>query len=223
MTMPEQQPAGHQRLLVGLEALDRLAQLVERGASGELADDVSLGRRHGQLGPHGRRPLRDARHHLDAGEGQADRTVGAQAVIHEQGGVAVEGAGAGDAAEHRDARGAARHLGQHEVGRERVGVREQDDARRLVEVGQPADGDRVGTLGDVEMEGLGATVAQRRSPNRHRRAALDLAPVADHAPGAAADEHRRRERLVHALERGLRRGQVRAGREDADHVGAPAS
>ena len=118
---------------------------------------------------------------------------------------------------------APRQLAQHEVGRERVGVGEQDDGGRVVELGQPADRDRVGALGDVEVEGLGAAVAERGGPHRDGGAALDLAPVADHAAGAAADQHRRRERLVDALERGLGRRQVRAGGEDADDVGARAA
>ena len=113
-------------------------------------------------------------------------------------------------------------LAQHDVGRERVGVGEQDDGGRVVELGQPADRDRVRLLAHVEVEGLGAAVAERGGPHRHRGAALDLATVADDAAGAAADQHRRRERLVHALERRLGRGQVRSGGEDADHVGARA-
>ena len=75
---------------------------------------------------------------------------------------------------------------------------------------------------DVEVKGRGAAAAERGGPHRHGGAALDLAPVADDAAGAAADQHGRRERLVHALERGLGRGQVRSGGEDADDVGARA-
>ena len=73
------------------------------------------------------------------------------------------------------------------------------------------------------MEGLRAAVAEGRGPHRDRGPALDLTAAADHAARAAADQDRRRERLVHALERGLGRRQVRAGGEDADHVGARAT
>ena len=104
---PEQQPAGHERLLMRVEALDRLAQRVERGPARELADDVALGRGDGQLGPDGRRALRHARHDLDAREGEADGAVAAQLVAEEEGGVAVQRARAGDPAEHRHARSAA--------------------------------------------------------------------------------------------------------------------
>ena len=171
-------------------------------------------------GPTGAAPCDTHGMHLDAREGEADGAVAAQLVAEEEGGVAVQRAGAGDPAEHRHARGAPRELGEHEIGRERVGVGQQDDGGRLLELGQPADGDRVGALGDVEMEGLRASLAERRRPDGHRGAALDLAPVADHAAGAAADQHGRGERLVDALERRLGRRQVRARREDAHHVGA---
>ena len=58
-----------------------------------------------------------------------------------------------------------------------------------------------------------AAVAERRRPHRHRRAVLELAPRADHAAGAAADQLRRAQRLVHGLEHRLRRRQVRPGGE----------
>ena len=68
----QQQPAGDELALLLGELVDRLAQLLERGLAGELADDVALGRRDGQLGADRRRALRDARQQLDAVEAHAD-------------------------------------------------------------------------------------------------------------------------------------------------------
>ena len=98
----EQQPAGHEGLLSGWSSRSPLER-VEGRPPRELVDDVPLGRGDGQLRADRRRALRDARHHLDAREGEADSAVAAQLVAQEEGSVAVEGARAGDAPEDRDA------------------------------------------------------------------------------------------------------------------------
>ena len=129
MTIPSSSPLATSACWWGSRPSIASRSVSSAGRPGELADDVALGRGDGQLGADGRGALRHARHDLDAREGQADRAVAAQLVAEEEGGVAVERARAGDAAEHRHARSAARELAEHEVGRERVGVGEQDDAR----------------------------------------------------------------------------------------------
>ena len=90
-------------------------------------------------------------------------------------------------------------------------------------VGQAGDRDALGHLDRLGVEGLGdAAVRAGAAHTATRGALLDLAPVAEHAARAAADERRRGERLVDALERRLRRREVRAGGEQAGDVGRAA-
>ena len=63
-------------------------------------------------------------------------------------------------------------------------------------------------------------VLERRGPHGDRRAALDLAPVADDAARAAADQHVGLQRVVDALERRLGRGEMRAAGEHDREVDA---
>ena len=61
-------------------------------------------------------------------------------------------------------------------------------------------------------------VAQARRPHGHRRAVLDLAPVPDHAAGAAPDQLLGREDLVDGLQHRLGRREHAAGDEHDDQV-----
>ena len=75
--------------------------------------------------------------------------------------------------------------------------------------------------GGVE-RGRGA-VAERRRPHRHRGAVLDLAPVADHAARAAADQRVGRQQLVDGLEHQLGPAERAAGSEHDHEVTARAA
>ena len=81
---PDQQPALHEPQVLGRELLDRLAQLLQRGLAGQLADHVALAGGDRQLGPDRRRALRDHRQHLDAVQPHADRAVADDLVADEQ-------------------------------------------------------------------------------------------------------------------------------------------
>ena len=84
-------------------------------------------------------------------------------------------------------------------------------------VSAPAPSSSSSTCG-VERRRL--PVAEVRRPDRHRGAVLDLARLADHAAGAAADQRAGRQRLVDRLERRLGRREVRAGGEHDREVAA---
>ena len=66
-------------------------------------------------------------------------------------------------------------------------------------------------------------VVELGRPDRDRGSLLDLAPRADHAARGAADQLARGELLVHRLEHGLGRRQVRAGREHDREIARPAA
>ena len=72
----DEQAALDEPEVLGRELLDRLAQLLERGLAGQLADHVALAGGDRQLGADRRRALGDHREHLDAVEAHADRAVG---------------------------------------------------------------------------------------------------------------------------------------------------
>ncbi len=89
--------------------------------------------------------------------------------------------------------------------------------RSAREVGHAAQrAGAVPELLDAGVERARLAAVEVRGPDRDAGAVLDLAARADHAAGAAADQRARRERLLDALQRGLRGGDVRAGRE-GDH------
>ena len=93
----------------------------------------------------------------------------------------------GEAAEERDHRRALGEEAQDGVGRERVRVGEQDDARGAVEVGHP--GQRAAALDglDGRVERARPAVAQRRRPHGDAGPVLDL-------PAAGRARRRRRSR-----------------------------
>ena len=152
-----------------------------------------------------RGPLRDAGHHLDAGESHADRAVPGHAVADEQGGLTVERARAGEPADHGHSRGAAGDLLQRDVRGEAVRIGKQDHAGGAGEVRKAADGDAIRPLERLGMEAVRLAVVKRGGPDRDGGPVLDLPAVRDHAARSAAGEHGRLERLVDALERRLRR------------------
>ena len=125
---PHQQPAVDEVAVLLGEAVDRLAQLGERGLAGELADDVAVGGRDGQLGADRRGALRDARQHLDAVEAHADRAAVDDLVAEEQRRAVVGRARGGHAAEQRQQRRRLGEEAQDGVGGERERVGEQDRA-----------------------------------------------------------------------------------------------
>ena len=127
---PDQQAAGDQRAIGGVELLDHRAYAVERRAARQLADDVALGLGDRQLGADRRRALRDARQQLDVVEAHAD---GAAVDAPRRRGTATPSrrarARAREPADHRHARRARREVLQQRVGREGEGVGQQDRAR----------------------------------------------------------------------------------------------
>ena len=129
-------------------------------------------------------------------------------------------AGGGEAAEQRQHRRGGGELAQHRVGGERERVGEQDRAPSAPSrSGSPPSTpppSPSGSTDGVERRRLAAV--ERRRPDGHGGAVLDLARLADHAAGAAADERGRARALVDALERRLGRGEVRAGGEHEREV-----
>ena len=95
-----------------------------------------------------------------------------------------------------------------------MGSGSRTTAVALVEIREAAQRQLVvARLHRLGVERLGGpAVAQGRRPHGDGRAALDLAAVAEHPAGAAADELRGRERLVDPFEGRLGRVQVRARR-----------
>ena len=76
---------------------------------------------------------------------------------------------------------------------------------------------------DLGVERRRLAAVERSRPDGHGGALLDLAHLADHAAGAAADELGGRERLVYGLERRLGRREVRArGEHDGEVAGTAA-
>ena len=102
------------------------------------------------------------------------------------------------------------------------GVGEQDHRRRAVQVGQPGHRHAAEGLDGLGLERLGDAAVERRRPDGHAGAVLDLAPAADHAAGAAADERGRGEDLGDRLERRLRGREVAPRAEHGDGIGVPA-
>jgi hypothetical protein len=68
------------------------------------------------------------------------------------------------------------------------------------------------------VEGRRLAAVERRRPDRHGGALLDLAHLADHPAGPAADQLGGVERLTDALERRLGRREVRPRGEDHGQV-----
>ena len=224
----EQEARSDQLTLRPAEGLEDLTELDERGLAGELVDDAALGARHGQLGPERRRALRDARLERHAVEDEADRALLEHELAVEQRRAVVGGASAHVAADHGHRRTLLAQRDQQRVGVERVRVGKRDHARRLAEVGHtrehhgvrldivPLRRDRPG------VEGVYGALVERSRPYGDRRAGLDLRARRQHAARPATDQRPGTQRLVHALEERLRRGQViSAGKHDGD-VGALA-
>ena len=219
-----QQPALDEPEIVDGQRLDRLAQLLERRAARQLADDRPLAGGDRQLRPDRRGALRDAGQDLDAVEAHADGAGGHDLLAEQERRLGVRRAGRGETAEQRQHRRGGRELAQHRVGREGERIGQQQRARGAGQVRQPAEhalalAERL----DLGVEGHRLAAVERRGPDRDRRALLDLAHLADHARGAAADELRGRERLVDALERRLRRREVRARGEHDREVAVAAA
>src|SRR3984885_5609498 len=116
------------------------------------------------------------------------------------------------------------------LGRERVGIGQEQDAARPLEAWQPDElGRRLlvveGRLERRLVDELGvkrrsgASLAEGGRPHRHRGAALELAATTEHAARAAADERAGGQLAVDALERRFGCDQVRPADEDHREVG----
>src|SRR4051794_39399144 len=216
---PEQQPAAEQPALALAELLDDLAELEHGGFARELLDHRALARGDGELRTDGRGALGHAGEHLDVVEPQAHGAVVHDLLAPEEGGLAVLATRARDAAEQRDAGDPLRQLAGQRVGGEGEGGGQEDRSGGAVELGDAADrAAAVRGLGRG-VERRGDAAVERRGPDRHGGPTLDLAAVAEHSAGAAADQRRGRERLVHRGECLLRLFQVVARREDHGDVG----
>jgi tRNA dimethylallyltransferase len=221
---PHQQTALDEPQVLGGQRLDRLAQLLERGPAGQLGDDVAVRRGDGQLRPERRGALRDARQHFDAVQAHAHRALEDDVGAPEEHSAAVQRTPRGEPAEQRHHRRAVGEEPQDRVGREARGVREQDRGRRTAQIGHP--GQRSGVLLELlhrRAERGGGALAEMGGPDRHRRAALDFALGADDAARATPDQLVGCEGLVDSLQSGLRRGQVRTGREHDRQVAVGAA
>ena len=179
MTIPSSSPLATSACWSGSRPSIASRSVSSAGRPGELADDVALGRGDGQLGADGRRALRDARHDLDAREGagrrRRRRTARRRGTARRCRRACARwrcrrGPGRpGRAAPARPARGRSGTSRGRGAGRWR--------SRRRARACRRPRSRRA--LGDVEVEGLRAAVAERRGPHRDRGAALDLAPGAD--------------------------------------------
>ena len=177
-------------------------------------------------GPDRRGALRDARQDLDAVEAHADRAAVDAPRRRRTAPSSSSGVRAGgEPAEQRHHRRRLGQEAQHGVGGERERVGEQDRARgarrgRACPISAPAPSSSSSTSRGT------AVASPPPSAAAHTDTAvpvLDLARVADHAAGAAADSSSGVEHLVDGLERRLGRGEVRAGGEhDREVAGAPA-
>jgi hypothetical protein len=215
---PDEQPVGDHVALALAERVDDLAHLVERRHARERRDHVPVRAGDGHLRPQRGGALRDARQHVDVVEAHADGARLEQLLAVEQRPGPVQGARARDAADDRHARRPLGEVAQQPVGREAVGIGQQHDRRRAVEVGQPADLDPVLEALRLRVERLRAPAVEGGGPDDDGGPALDLARVAEDAARAAADDALGQQRLVHPLERRLGGGEVLARREHDDEV-----
>ena len=168
--------------------------------------------------------MRHARQDLHAVEADADGALRAYLVAVEQRRLVLRRAPRREPAEQRHHRGGLGELAQDRVGREGERVGEEHGAGRAGELRHAVEDALAVADGlDLRVEGRHRAAVERRGPDGHRGAALDLARLGDDAACRAADEGLGLERLVQALQRRLGRRQVRAGREDHGEVARAAA
>ena len=209
--MPDQQPALDEPQVLGRQRLDRLAQLLQRRLARQLADHVALAGGDRQLGADRRRALGDHREHLDAVEPHADGAVADDLARRRTGRSRRRASGpdasppsSGSIGDDSVRKRSTASVGNVTGSASRIAPSAPDEVRHA--------GQRAGALLELldgRVERRRRAVAEARRPHRHRGAAFDLPPVADHAARAAADQAVRAEDLVHRREHRVGR------REDA--------
>lgn len=230
------QRALDQLLLVRIGLLEQRLQLRQRRLAGQLLDDVCVRLGDDERPPHRPAPLRDDMAHADPAQHDADRALLAHVVVMEQHVAAGAAPAAGHAAQHRHARHPLLELLQEQVGREGVGLAEQEQRHRTAALGRRADAgeaahvDRLVVLLDVERERLDLAFREMGEPDRDARTVLDFAAVADDGVAAAADQREGAGARAHqpgdAIETGVvlvrheQQGEARSFAAAAQRLGA---
>ena len=110
-------------------------------------DHVALGGRDGHLSSQRRRALRNAGEHLDPVQTDADRAPLADRLVVKQRPGAVRRAGTRKSAQHRHPGRVTGEAREDRVGRERVGIRQQDQRRVGAQLRHPLEHSLVLLLG----------------------------------------------------------------------------
>ena len=162
-------------LLLGRERAEVALQPLERRLAGQLEDDVVLGVRDHRIAPDGLAALRDDRAHGHAADDRADRALVEHLAVAEQRLRVRLAAARRETADERHGVLLLVQLREEPAGGVGERVDEQRDQVGVVERGDPGHGDAVVGLEGHALEGLDPGIRQRRRPDRHGRAVLELA------------------------------------------------
>ena len=192
---PEREPGGGERLLVRWQVGEQLLDPGRRGQPREAGEDVARRAGHGHRRPDRPTALADQGARRGALQHHADRAAVDRTAVQEQPGRARPARAVREPPDDREPWQRRVGLRGEALGREAVGIGQQQ--RHLVALvhGQADDGGPCLGAHDLEVEGPQPHPRQDRGQHRDRTptaldaAAFDAAPAAQDPAGAAADEH----------------------------------
>ena len=222
--MPSSRPCAASARSVGSSSA--IASLI-RSSAGWLASSsitLLLARGDDHLGADRAGALRHARPHVDAAQRDADRALVLDAAVVHQDAHAGAAAGAGDAADDRQAGVVDGELAEQRLDRERVGVGQQQHRVGVLEhraCPATATASPAWSASRWKVSAVPPFI-ERRGPDRDA-AGLDLMAVGHHALCAAADQRAVAEALGHRGQALVGVVEVVLAGEDDDQVGGHAA